>query len=166
MQVSNITDRGYLGPGITLDTFGPLLKLKTQNPNATLVALFLNAMHEAHSPLDLLKSTLSTMERMRSYIPISRDMVQASTGNKADLVKFLSAEVLFRDFDAIFTRFKGECHLDEISKAAGLSMKSENTIVRPWPMRLRDNATQREFDVRLASGHTGSERYVEWKRAV
>ena len=166
MQVSNITDRGYLGPGITLGTFGPLLKRKTQNSNATIVALFLNAVHEVHSPLDLLNSTRSTMERVRSYIPVTRDMVQASTEHSANLVRFLSAEVLFRDFDDLFNRFKRECHLNEISKAAGLTMKSENTIVRPWPMRLRKNATQREFDVRFASGRTGSERYVEWKNPV
>lgn len=166
MQVSNITDRGYLGPGITLTTFGPLLKRKTQNPNAAIVALFLNAIHEEYSPLDHLDSSRSTMERVRSYIPVTRDMVQASTSHNPDLVRFLSAEVLFRDFDDLFNRFKRECHLDEISKAAGLTMKSENTIVHPWPMRLRKNATQREFDVRFASGHTGLERYVEWKSVI
>ena len=97
---------------------------------------------------------------------MTRDTVQASSRSNADFVKFLSAEVLFRDFDDLFNRFKSECRLSEISKAAGLTMKSENTIVRPWPLRLRKNATQREFDVRFASGHTGSERYVEWKSAV
>ena len=166
MQVSNITDRGYLGPKITLATFGPLLKRKTENPNATIVALFLNAIHEVYSHHEFLKSALSTMERLRSYIPMTRDMLQASSRPNAAFVRFLSAEVLFRDFDGLFNRFKRESRLEEISKAVSLTMKSENTIVRPWPLRLRTNATQREFDVRLASGHTGSEWYVEWKSAV
>ena len=83
-----------------------------------------------------------------------------------DSVRILSAQPLFRDFDDLFNRFKSECGLDEISKAAQLTLKSENTIVRPWPLRLRKNATQREFEILFASGHTGAERYVEWKSAV
>ena len=130
------------------------------------MALFLNAVHEVFSPQDYLNSTLSTMERLRSYIPMNRDVVQSSSMSNADFVRFLSAQDLFRDFDDLFNRFKSECRLTEISKAAGLTMKSENTIIRPWPLRLRKNATQREFDVLFASSHTGSERYVEWKSAV
>ena len=96
-------------------------------------------------------------------IPMTRDMPQAGSGHCPDLVRYMSAEILFWNFDDLFDRFKRERYLDEISKAAGLTMKAENTIVRPWPMRLRQNATQREFNVRFASGHTGTERYVEWQ---
>jgi hypothetical protein len=50
----------------------------------------------------------------------------------------------------------------------GLIAKEENTIIEKWPMRLKleppQDGAQEEFDVLLASGHTGSERYVEWKR--
>ena len=83
-----------------------------------------------------------------------------------DSVRLLSAQRLFRKFDDLFDRFKSECGSDEISKAAQLTMKSENTIVRPWPLRLRKKATQREFEILFASGHTGAERHVEWKSAV
>lgn len=34
------------------------------------------------------------------------------------------------------------------------------------PMRIRKNAKQRESNVLLVSGHTSSERYVEWKSAA
>ncbi len=81
-------------------------------------------------------------------------------------MRFMSAQVLFRDFDELFNRYKCECRIDEFSKAAGLKVNSKNTIVHLWPMRIRKNATQREFNVLLASGHTGSERYVEWKSAA
>ena len=130
------------------------------------MALFLNAVHEVYSNADYLGSIRSDMERLRSYIPMTRDMVQDSSRSNPDFMRFLSAQVLFRDFDELFNRYKCECRLDEISKAAGLTMKSKNTIVRPWPMRIRKNATQREFDLLLASGHTGSERYVEWNSAA
>ena len=159
MQVSNIADRGYLGPEITLATFGPLVKRKSENPDATIVALFLNAVHEAHSHQGYLRPTRSDMGRLLSYIPMTQNMVQ-------DSVRLLSAQLLFRDFDDLFNRFKSDCALDEVSKAAQLIMKTENTIVPPWPLRLKKNATQREFELRFASGHTGAERYVEWKSAV
>ena len=166
LQVSNITDRGYLGPEATLAAFGPLLKRKNENPSATIVALFLNAVHEVYSPLDHLSSIRSVMERLRSYIPTTRAMVQGGSKSSPDFIKFMSAEILFRDFDELFNRFKRECRLDEIGEATRLKMKSKNTIVRPWPMRIKENATQREFQVLLASGHIGSERYVEWKNAA
>ena len=150
-------DRGYLGPGVTLATFGPLLKRKTENPNASIVALFLNAVHEVYSRADYLGSIRPDLERLRLYIPMTRDMVQNSNRSNADFVRFLGAQVLFRDFDELFNRFKCECRLDEISKAVELTMDSKNTIVRPWPMRIGKNATQREFNILFASGHTGSE---------
>ena len=78
MQLSNITDCGYLGPSVPLASFGPLLRRKTENPNATILALLLNAVHEVYSRLDYLGSLHSDMERQRSYIPITRDMVQDS----------------------------------------------------------------------------------------
>ena len=78
-------------------------------------------------------------------------------------IRFRSAQVLFRDYDELFSRL---CRLDEISKATALKMKSRNTIVQPWPIRIRNNATQGDFNVLLASGHNGSERYVEWEMLV
>jgi len=129
LQLSNITDRGYLGPEITLVTFGPLLKRKTENPNATIVALFLNAVYEIYSPLDYRGSIRSDMERMRAYISITRVMIQDSSRSNADFMRFMSAQVLFRDFDELFNRYKCECRIDEFSKAAGLKVNSKNTIV-------------------------------------
>lgn len=164
-------DRGYLGPAACLAAFGPLLKPRTENPNATIVALFLNAVHEVDTPHESLKSMYSEMDRLRAYIPLSPHMWKENNhDNKAefnpDFIRFMSARALFRDYDELFTRFRRECRLDEMTTAMGLEMSSKNTIVQPWPMRIGQTATQREFDVLLASGHTGSERYVEWKIAA
>ena len=78
----------------------------------------------------------------------------------------MCAQGLLWDFDELFNRFKRDCRLDEISKATGLKIKSKNTIVQPWPMRIKENATQCEFNILLASSHIGSERYVEWENAA
>lgn len=164
LQVSNIADRGYLGSAAVLTTFGPLLKPHNQNPNATLLALYLNAVHEVFSPVDYLVSTVSEVERMHPYMQGNQEMLKLSNKSNADFLRFDNARGMFRDYDQLFDRYMRECRLREISKTARLIIKPKNTIVRPWPMRLDKNATQREFDILQASGHCGSERYMEWNR--
>jgi hypothetical protein len=48
----------------------------------------------------------------------------------------------------------------------GLMAKEDHTIIEKWPLRLKlslpQAGAQEEFDTLLASGHNGSERYVEW----
>jgi hypothetical protein len=73
---------------------------------------------------------------------------------------------MFRDFDKPFKRFMEQCRFSEISAVNGLRMKEKNSIVKSWPLRLGKRATANEFDILHASGHYGSERYVEWERAI
>lgn len=90
-------------------------------------------------------------------------MLQNSDTNSADFLRHNDARFMFRDFDNHFQRFHLERQFEEIGKAAGLKAKSNNTVVEPWPMRLKKNTIQDEFNNLLASGHNGSERYVEWE---
>lgn len=121
--------------------------------NAAIVALFFNAVYEVYSHLNYLGSVPSNVERLRSYMPITREMVQDCSRSNADSIRFMRAKVLFQDFEKLFSRFKCECHLDEISEATGLKTKFKNTIVQPWAMRIKENVTQHEFNVLLVSGH-------------
>lgn len=47
-------------------------------------------------------------------------------------------------------------------------MKERHTIVDKWPLKLKKEPEEagacEEFDMRLESGRTGRERYVEWVR--
>jgi hypothetical protein len=52
---------------------------------------------------------------------------------------------------------------EAIVKEVRLEMKEKNTVIEKWPMRLKKEATKEDFDILNASGHMGSERYVEWK---
>lgn len=56
-----------------------------------------------------------------------------------------------------------DCDFESISKADGLKMKTNNEIIEPWPMKLKRNATQDDFNMLLAANTIGSERYVEWE---
>ena len=60
-----------------------------------------------------------------------------------------------------------EQHFTENGQHLGLTMKRPHTIVEEWPMRLKLRPEQvgakEEFEILLASSHSGAERYVEWK---
>jgi hypothetical protein len=115
--------------------------------------------------MDYLASIKSESDRLRQYLPLSPAMFQSRDGFNADFMRLNDARSMVRNFDNLFKRFMDECRFKEISKAAGLKEKSKNTVIEPWPMRLNKNATQDEFDILHASGHMGSERYVEWESA-
>jgi hypothetical protein len=110
--------------------------------------------------MDQLTSIKTESNRLIKYLPLSPAMLP---NRNADFMRFNDARIMFRDFDKLFQRFCHECQFEEIGKGAGLKMKSNNTIIEPWPMRLKKNATQEEFDILLASSHMGSERYIEWQ---
>lgn len=116
--------------------------------------------------LDCLSSICPEIKRLRSYTPIIRDMMQERSRSNSEFIRFRSAQVLFRDFDELFSRFTCESRLDEISKTIGLKIKFRITIIQSWSIRIRKNATQGKFNALLASDHNGSERYIEWEMLV
>lgn len=65
-------------------------------------------------------------------------------------------------------RYVKKFRFEEIADALGLEMKGKHTIIEKWPLRLnlgpRDEGGKEAFTALLASGHSGIERYVEWKR--
>lgn len=79
------------------------------------------------------------------------------------LIRLICAYSMFQDFDGLFDGVMQQGHFLEISRDARLEMKKKNTIVERWPMRLGENATEKDFNILSSSGHTGCERYVEWK---
>jgi hypothetical protein len=109
-------------------------------------------------------SLKSETDKLGKYLQLTPAIFQDKFS--PDFVRYHEARVIFRDFDKIFKRFMDECRFEKIGKAAGLKMKSTNTIIEPWPLRLKDNAAQEEFNLLLASGHIGLERYVEWESAA
>jgi len=152
-------------PKKTLTAFGPLLKRKAQNPHATFIKLFLNATHgiRVKKPEEKQLSSMNAeMKQLSRYIKPSHEMFLKAPIMTAETIRVQEALGLFRDYDSLFQRFM-EDRFKEVALISGLEMKDENTIQEKWPMRLREGTTQEEFDFLIASGHTGSERYVEWR---
>lgn len=75
----------------------------------------------------------------------------------------VAARVIFWDFDDMFEKYMKEVRFDMVAWTARAVMKAKHTVVGKWPLRLKDGAPKEEFNLLLASGHMGCERYVEWK---
>ncbi|KAJ0413015.1 hypothetical protein BJY00DRAFT_322735 [Aspergillus carlsbadensis] len=129
-----------------LDSFGPLLKSKKQNPKATLLTMF---------PDITLK--------MRTFAD-QKDWLSRKTAI-ADYLNFLSAHDLFLNRNAIFNRFIKSACLTQIGARVDLEMKLKHTVIAKWPLRLPKSPTKHDFEMLHWSSHHGSERYIEWQRA-
>ena len=166
IEVSNIVDRSYLGLERTLTTLGPWLKPADINPHATLLALFLNAVPESTTELDTIKNAAVARAPVLKFLPGPE---RSPSSFHPKFIKYMCALELYNDFEGIFQRYMKDVDFKKCGKAAGMKMREKNTIVEPWPLRLdpKDIGEEgkRKFELLLASGHTGYERYVEWVRA-
>ena len=125
--------------------------------------LFLNAIEETFKEEG---NVVSDFHLMTPYFPRMQEIICRRNVYDPDFVNVWGARTKFRDFDGLWKRYTKDCQLPEAGNARGMIMKKENTIVPKWPLRLKQNATQAEFSRLQASGRTGCERYVEWRRAA
>jgi hypothetical protein len=80
VQVSNITDRHYLGTHQTLKLLSPLLQSPTKNPHATLISLYLNALIEVMKSSGEKDQALN-IELMLKYVTIKiENMLKSQQG--------------------------------------------------------------------------------------
>lgn len=103
------------------------------------------------------------MKRMVRYFPGLIGIRQRNPYSP-EMIRFAVSQDIFCDHDGLFDRFMQQCGLLEISRKANLEMKTKNTIVEPWPMRLKQDATDTDFRRLCSSDFIGCERYVEWKK--
>ena len=140
-----------------------MLKSKAENPHATLITLFLNAVQQVITPEDRINATKLEAAKLSPYMPVTREVLMNGEGSP-DLVRFVEAQQYVRDFDKFFERYMRIHNFEDTAKGVGLQMKKRNTVIGEWPMRLKKGSTNEQFEILNMSGNTGSERYVEWKR--
>ncbi|KAI8935049.1 hypothetical protein NX059_008713 [Plenodomus lindquistii] len=172
IEVSNICDRGFVGPHTCLRVFSQLLKSTSQNPKATLLMLFINAAMETDNianPQGDIHSMISAMKRLETYIPFDKPRTDSSRGKTntsahPDLILRTACCDMFKPWDKYFDMFMDETNIVQIAAVYGMAIKEKHTIVKPWPYKVRNGTTKREFDVLRASGNTGFERYMEFQK--
>ncbi|KAI1394162.1 uncharacterized protein F4822DRAFT_39208 [Hypoxylon trugodes] len=163
IEVSNISDAGYLGMAKVIGFIGPLLKPRNENPHATLVALFLNAVDEIFDDDEKRKVIKREMGLVYKYLPM-----QMPTGPyDANIIISDVATQQIRDVDKYFNKYMQLHCFPNIVELSGMDFKKKHTIIDPWPMRLKKKSHQKgakeEFDLLLSSDNSGCERYMEWQ---
>ncbi|KAK4237717.1 hypothetical protein C8A03DRAFT_44438 [Achaetomium macrosporum] len=168
IEVSNISDGGYLGIHRTLAVMVPLLQSPLANPHATLITLFMNAVDEnmtdADRIADMARHSPAT-KRLLKYLPLKG---MPNSQSDPELIKFIFARDSVATHDHIFDRVVKNFKFAEAAQFLGAAMKEKHTIIEKWRFRLKlrpgQPGAQEEFDRLLAGGVSGKERYVEWKR--
>lgn len=170
IEISNICDRGYIGPHTCLEIFSLLLKSSSQNPKATLLMLFINAAMETDqivNPRGDIKSFVSAMRTLEKYIPLDKSQVGHSGGGlngsvHPQVILRTACADMFKPWDKYFNMFADEAKITQFARLCGLIVKKKHTIVQPWPYKILNQTTKKEFDVMMASATTGFERYMEF----
>lgn len=97
--MANICDGGYVGIRSTLSLLSPLLQSPEQNPHATFITLFINAVKEivkSGNPRD----ETPDMKFLIKYLPPP----QTLSPNDADMLRIWDARDLALDVDKFFER--------------------------------------------------------------
>ncbi|OAL42700.1 hypothetical protein IQ07DRAFT_525646 [Pyrenochaeta sp. DS3sAY3a] len=172
IDISNICDRGYIGPEATLATFGPLLQPRTTNPRAKLLMLFLNAVGEVyyHNNVDSerIRESRTLIEK---FIPLTLSSLMPMTAgsmhamNTPEMIRISSCYTMFGDLDKAFRKFMEDVHMQSLIEKYGMKIIEQHAVVEPWPLRVTGSTSKEQFDIRCGSSHTGFERYVELERS-
>ena len=97
--MANICDGGYIGIRSTLSLLSPLLQSPQENPHATFITLFINAVKEVvkmgHSGEEE-----PDMQFLTEYLPLPRTF----SLNDADMLRIWDARDLALDVDKFFER--------------------------------------------------------------
>ncbi|KAK7973521.1 trehalose-phosphatase [Apiospora saccharicola] len=166
IETSNIADLAYLNPVGAVSRLGPLLKPPSENPHATLITLFINAVHDiaALSGVDNHTGWMdAAIRKVAKYLPVSPPRHEFDAG----VLRMMSIMEMFKDFDGLFAKYIERIEFVPVLHSMGMEMKETHTIVDKWPMRLKkrpdEAGAKEEFQDLCNSQHTGGDRYVEWR---
>lgn len=102
LQVSNISDRGYLGIARTLGLLSPLLQKRTDNPHATMITLFMNAVAEiVHSAPPNGAERKSLTRKVAGYLPVKGPL---RSEYDPEIIQSVTAHDIVRDNEKCFNQ--------------------------------------------------------------
>ena len=100
--MSNITDAGYLGTRETLRLLSPLLQAPHENPDATIISAYLNAIMEMVNQGDSRDQT-PNMGLLTDFLP-DIDLFSLLRPESAQILKFWDARTIVLDRHKFFER--------------------------------------------------------------
>ena len=100
--MANISDTGYIGTRGALTVLTPLLRPPQQNPHATLITLYLNAVMEVIKMGDP-KKEVPDVGLLAQYLP-SFPLFPPPSNNHPDMLRFWDARTLILDVNKYFRR--------------------------------------------------------------
>ena len=101
LKVANICDSGYLGIYKTLAGLGPLLQRPRDNPHASLLGVFMNAVMEMVYKLQE-QNALPDIKGLLQYLPDPTNIMHMAKPNSADMLRIWDARTLFLDVERYF----------------------------------------------------------------
>ncbi|KAJ5115575.1 hypothetical protein N7526_011456 [Penicillium atrosanguineum] len=135
IEISNISDAGYVGIHDTLAILAPLLQPHHLNSHSTLITLFLNAVMERVKASGEKDST-GNINLLMEYLP-RPDVLTLLRPDNADMTRLWDARTLSFDVESHFEAYMVIHKFAEIGMAQGVYMKSPNTIIEEWPTQLK-----------------------------
>jgi hypothetical protein len=88
----------------------------------------------------------------------------ASVMSRPEMIRISSCYTMFGDFEKAFGTFLKDVQMHKLTKKYGIKIKEKHSIIKPWPLRVTEETTKAEFEIRCATLHTGCERYMEFER--
>jgi len=172
IEVSNICDNGYVGIRKTLSLLSPFLQTPEQNPHATFITLFINAVKET-AKMGGEEAQTPDMKFLGNYLPLPNfsPRLMALPGgilNDADMLRIWDARDLALDMNKFFEQYMIRNDFSRVAADLHLEMKKNNSVAEKWPTQLKlklgDKGAEEEFRLNLGSGVSCVERYVEWRK--
>jgi hypothetical protein len=134
--------------------------------------LFLNAVGEVYHCNEWNGKHLSkeSQSLLRKLIPITpmtlMSMMSSGIGpmSSPEMIRISSCYTMFGDLEKAFSTFLKDVQMHKLTEKYGVEIREPHTIVKPWPLRVTQETTKEEFEIRCATTHTGFERYMEFER--
>ncbi|KAL6863995.1 hypothetical protein J3F83DRAFT_182202 [Trichoderma novae-zelandiae] len=168
IEVSNVSDGGYVGIHDTVSMMAPLLQGPLINRHATLITLFMNAVKETmmmEGQIANMSLHSQPMKRLFKYLRMER---MPTHPFDPFFVKLTYVRDNVETYDHVFDRYMKRLVFSEMEAALGVAMKDKHTVIEKWPYQLKlrpgQPGAQEEFDRLVGVDLSGNERYVEWRR--
>nr|RBQ98979.1 hypothetical protein FVER53263_03286 [Fusarium verticillioides] len=164
IEVSNLSDKAYMGINLTVAVMAPLLRSSTANPHATLITRFMNAIQENMTSEDRLGMDKldEVVEALEGYLP--EPSLPTTTWDLV-VIKYIHASDLVRTFDHVFDKIARKLEFNKFPEFMKVGIKDQHTIIDKWPFRLKlkpgHQGAQKEFDRMMGPGLGGKEFYLE-----